>query len=149
MPLIDLDPDTLPKLKLGLHVAQIVFTFVAWCLEIAVFTNKDAKITGRNGWTFGVVSLIQNYISLKFNLLTIVDLQMFISIPAWIYLVMTPRFARTRKFANPHAMLGTDAVMTLLWLTAFATQASFNSADLCGGACGVSKAIVALGVFVW
>lgn len=128
MGLIDLDPDLLPKLKLGLHIGQIVLAFVLWCMEIAVFRAKKAQITGLNGWTFGVV---------------------FLSIPAWIYLVMTPRFSRTRRFAIPTAMLAVDGVFTIVWLSAFATQASYNGKGDCGSACGVSKAIVALGVFVF
>lgn len=68
--------------------------------------------------------------------------------PAWIYLAMAPRFPRTRKIAEPRAMLAVDAVFTVIWLSAFATQAAYNSSDLCGSACGISKAIVALGVFV-
>lgn len=62
--------------------------------------------------------------------------------------MMSPRFPRTRKLADPRAMLTVDAVFTIIWLSAFATQAAYNSADLCGTACGISKAIVALGVFV-
>lgn len=61
---------------------------------------------------------------------------------------MTPRFERTRKFALPVAMLAVDGVFVVIWLSAFATQASYNSKNLCGEKCGVSKAIVALGVFV-
>lgn len=61
---------------------------------------------------------------------------------------MTPRFDRTRKFAQPHAMLAVDGTFTVLWLSAFATQASFNAKNLCGKACGVSKGVVGLGVFI-
>lgn len=57
---VELDPDIIPNLKLGLHSFQIIFSFVAFCLEIAVFKNKDAKVTGRNGWTFGVVRLFKD-----------------------------------------------------------------------------------------
>ncbi|KAH6987769.1 hypothetical protein BKA56DRAFT_279537 [Ilyonectria sp. MPI-CAGE-AT-0026] len=123
----EFDPDIVPNLKLGLHSFQIIFTFVAWCMEIGVFRAKDSTINGLNGWTFGVC---------------------FLSIPAWIYLIMTPRFDRTRKFAQPHAMLAVDGTFTVLWLSAFATQASFNAKNLCGKACGVSKGVVALGVFI-
>ena len=73
---------------------------------------------------------------------------MFLSIPAWIYLIGTPRFERTRKFALPTAMLAVDGVFTVIWLSAFATQAAYNSANLCGKVCGISKGIVALGVLV-
>lgn len=61
---------------------------------------------------------------------------------------MTPRFDRTRKLANPYAMMAVDGVFTVIWLSAFATQASFNAENLCGSRCGISKAIVALGVFI-
>jgi hypothetical protein len=50
------DPHYVPNVKLGLHCAQIVFSFVLWCLAIAVFRGEDAQIVGLNGWTFGVVS---------------------------------------------------------------------------------------------
>jgi hypothetical protein len=75
-------------------------------------------------------------------------LQVFLSLPAWIYLMMAPRFPRTRKIAEPHAMLAVDALFTVIWLSAFSTQAAYNTANLCGNACGLSKAIVGLGVFV-
>lgn len=52
---LQLDPDLVPKLKLGLHCAQIVLALAGWCMSIAVFFGKDAKIVGNNGWTFGVV----------------------------------------------------------------------------------------------
>jgi hypothetical protein len=121
------NPDLVPKVKLGLHGAQIVFVFVLWCMEIAVFRADGARIVGNNGWTFGVC---------------------FLTIPAWIYLIMTPRWERTRRFAEVHAMLGVDLVFTIIWLSAFATQASYNSANYCGDACSVSAAIVGLGVVV-
>ncbi|ODA79860.1 hypothetical protein RJ55_05457 [Drechmeria coniospora] len=125
--MVEWDPAYVPGLKLGLHASQIVLAFTAWCLEIAVFVAKDAKIVGNNAWTFSVC---------------------FLSIPAWIYLIMTPRFGRARRFADPQAMMTVDCVFTILWLSAFATQAAFNTANLCGSACNLSKAIVALGVFV-
>lgn len=52
---LELDPENIPALKLGFHIAQIVCGFVLWCLEIAVFRNAEAKIVGKNGWTFAVV----------------------------------------------------------------------------------------------
>ncbi|KAH7318367.1 hypothetical protein B0I35DRAFT_409269 [Stachybotrys elegans] len=121
------NPQSVPSIKLGLHGAQILLSFVIWCLEIAVFTSDDARIVGNNGWTFGVT---------------------FLSVPAWIYLAMTPRFERTRRFAEPHAMLTVDALFTVIWLSAFATQASYNTANMCGSACAISRAIVGLGVIV-
>lgn len=44
-------------------------------------------------------------------------------------------------------MLCTDFLYTIIWLSAFATQAAYNTAGDCGSACGPSKAIVGLGVF--
>lgn len=122
---INFDPDIVPNLKLGLHSFQIIFSFVAWCLQIGVLNAKDAKVTGKNGWTFAVC---------------------FLSVPAWIFLIMTPRWERTRRFAQPHAMLAVDALFTIMWLSAFATQASYNAEGSCGKACGISKGIVGLGV---
>ena len=60
---------------------------------------------------------------------------------------MTPRWERTRHLAHPIAMLAVDALFAIIWFSAFATQAAFNTANNCGGACGQSKAIVGLGVF--
>ncbi|KAK4155955.1 hypothetical protein C8A00DRAFT_41509 [Chaetomidium leptoderma] len=125
---LELDPERIPTFKLVFHSLQILFAFVLWCLEIAVFRADDSKIVGNNGWTFGVF---------------------FLSIPAWIFLIMAPRFPRTRKLAEPHAMLVVDVVFTVIWLSAFATQAAYNTANLCGKACSLSKAIVALGIFVF
>lgn len=61
---------------------------------------------------------------------------------------MTPRFDRTRRFAQPYAMLLVDAIFVVIWISAFATQAAYNSADDCGKVCKLSKAIVGLGVFI-
>ena len=41
-----------------------------------------------------------------------------------------------------------DGVFAVFWLSAFSSQAAYNSAGSCGQACNVSKAIVGLGVFV-
>ncbi|KOS21285.1 hypothetical protein ESCO_006702 [Escovopsis weberi] len=127
MALIEWDPQIIPGLKLGLHSFQIIATFILWCLEIAVFRADGASIVGLNGWTFAVC---------------------FLSTPAWVFLVMTPRFDRTRKFADPYAMFAVDLLMLVLWISAFSTQAAYNSADLCGTICGVSKSIVGLGVII-
>ncbi|KAL6878971.1 hypothetical protein J3F83DRAFT_271021 [Trichoderma novae-zelandiae] len=126
MALFELDPQILPNLKLGLHSFQIVLGFLVFCLEIAVFRGETSRIVGLNGWTFAVC---------------------FLSIPGWIYLIMTPRFERTRRFANPYVMLAVDGLYIIIWLSAFSTQAAYNSSGQCGGSCGISKAVVAAGVF--
>lgn len=61
---------------------------------------------------------------------------------------MTPRFNRTIRFANVHAMFAVDLFGVILWLSAFATQAAYNSSGLCGNRCGISKGVVALGVTI-
>ncbi|KAK0664014.1 hypothetical protein QBC41DRAFT_21460 [Cercophora samala] len=124
----ELDAEQIPAFKLAFHIAQIVFAFVLWCLEIAVFRADSAKIVGNNGWTFAVF---------------------FLTVPAWIYLIGAPRFPRTRKIANPTVMVLVDVIFTIIWLSAFATQAAYNSSGLCGDVCGISKAIVGMGVFVF
>lgn len=60
---------------------------------------------------------------------------------------MAPRYPRAANISGPNAMLTIDSLMIILWLSAFATQAAYNTADSCGTACGPSKAIVGLGVF--
>lgn len=60
---------------------------------------------------------------------------------------MAPRYPRASNIAQPNALVTVDAIFTIIWLSAFATQAAYNTADSCGTACGPSKAIVALGVF--
>ena len=50
-----IDPDRVPTFKLVIHGLQILFVFVIFCLEISVFVDKKATITGQNGWTFGAV----------------------------------------------------------------------------------------------
>ena len=45
-------------------------------------------------------------------------------------------------------MVAIDVLFCILWLSAFAAQASYNSANKCGGKCSASKGIVALDVFI-
>ncbi|KAF3770825.1 hypothetical protein M406DRAFT_354579 [Cryphonectria parasitica EP155] len=122
--MVEFNKDKIPTYKLIVHIAQIVLSVTIWCLEIVVFKGGD--VNGQMGWTFGVC---------------------FLSVPAWIYLIMAPRYPRASNIAQPNALLTVDALMTIIWLSAFATQAAYNTADDCGSACGVSKAIVGLGVF--
>ncbi|KAJ2906651.1 hypothetical protein MKZ38_000906 [Zalerion maritima] len=124
---LEFAPERVPLIKLALHVAQMVLVFVAWCLEIAVIRGEDSTINGNNGWTFGLC---------------------FLSIPAWIYLCMAPRFPRTRKLADPRIMAIVDGLFAIFWLSAFASQAAFNSAGSCGQVCTLSKTIVGLAFFV-
>jgi hypothetical protein len=61
---------------------------------------------------------------------------------------LTPRFERSRKWGNPYAFAILDVVYTILWLSAFASVAAYNSAGFCFGACDLSKACVGLGFFI-
>ncbi|KAI0600483.1 hypothetical protein F4775DRAFT_546128 [Biscogniauxia sp. FL1348] len=123
---LDFDPDKVPNVKLGLHIAQAVLGLVIFILEIVLFTAQDSVINGNNGWPFGLC---------------------FLSIPAWLYLAMTPRFERTRRAAPPSVMLVVDAIFTIFWLSAFASQAAYNTANSCGQGCKVSKAVVGIAFF--
>lgn len=44
-------------------------------------------------------------------------------------------------------MVVVDCLFAIFWLSAFASQAAYNSADSCGGQCNVSKAIVGMAFF--
>ncbi|KAI1479734.1 hypothetical protein K445DRAFT_322034 [Daldinia sp. EC12] len=123
---LDVNPDKVPNTKLGLHIFQGVLAIVIFILEIVLFRADDSKINGNNGWPFGLC---------------------FLSIPAWIYLALAPRFERTRKAAQPHVMVVMDTVFTIFWLSAFASQAAYNTANSCGQGCSVSKAIVGIAFF--
>lgn len=45
-------------------------------------------------------------------------------------------------------MLAVDGLFTIIWLSAFSTQAAYNTANLCGEVCNLSKAIVGLAVII-
>jgi hypothetical protein len=125
--MVEFDIHNLQKIKLGVHIAQSTLILVAWCLEIATFHNAKS-IDGRPGWYFGLC---------------------FLTVPAIIYLTMVHRFPRTRKWANPYALVSIDLIYAIFWISAFAAQASYNSSGKCKGACGVSKGVVGFGVFIW
>lgn len=143
--MVEFNHSRIPLYKLVVHIVQIVLSVTIWCLEIVVFKGGD--VNGQMGWTFGVVSICPNS-SRQDNLTDINSSpQCFLSVPAWIYLIMAPRYPRAANIAQPNALVTVDALMTIIWLSAFATQAAYNTADDCGSACAVSKAIVGLGVF--
>ncbi|KAF7927488.1 uncharacterized protein EAE98_005870 [Botrytis deweyae] len=117
----------LQKYKLAVHIVQLAMAVVIWVLDIIVM-RSTATVDGRLGWNFGYTFLV---------------------LPAVIYLTMTVRFPRTRKFANPYALLVIDLVWCVMALSAFAAVANWNSTGKCGSGCKVSKAVVGLGVFLW
>ncbi|KAI9733504.1 MAG: hypothetical protein M1818_007252 [Claussenomyces sp. TS43310] len=126
--MVELSADTLPKIKTGIHIAQAVFIFVAWCIMIAIF-RSDAHIGGAAGFYFGLC---------------------FLSIPVIVYPTLTPVFPRSRKWANAYAFAILDILSTILWLAAFAALAAWNTADGCKSkhGCTLSKVDVGLGFFV-
>ncbi|TRX96265.1 hypothetical protein FHL15_002989 [Xylaria flabelliformis] len=123
---LNINPDRIPNIKGGLHIAQLVLALTIFILEIVLFRADGAKINGNNAWPFGLC---------------------FLSIPAWIYLALSPRYERTRRVANPNVMLVIDSIFAIFWLSAFASQAAYNTANSCGKACAVSKAIVGIAFF--
>lgn len=157
--MVEFNRDRIPLYKLIVHIAQIVLSVTIWCLEIVVFKGGD--VNGQMGWTFGVVSIHSSSPPAHRDRIlpplpsaqvspanTSVALsQCFLSVPAWIYLIMAPRYPRASNIAQPNALLTVDAIFGIIWLSAFATQAAYNTANSCGSACGASKAIVGLGVF--
>lgn len=162
---MEFNPHYFQHIKLGVHIAQLVFIFVAWVIEIAVF-RSSAKIDGRPGWFFGLVCAVHFSRAIilissdnarralhgrwhNWALANSRDSQCFLTIPAVIYETMTPRFPRTRKFAHPYGLVAVDAIFMIMWLSAFAAVASFNSSGKCGSGCKLSEATVGLGVFVW
>ena len=52
---LEVHAESIPKFKLAFHIAQIVFSLVLWCIEIAVFRADGSVVTGNVGWTFAVV----------------------------------------------------------------------------------------------
>jgi len=127
--MVEFSAETLPKFKTGIHIAQAVFIFVAWCIMITVF--RAAKSIGAAaGFYFGMC---------------------FLSIPAILYPTLTPVFPRSRKWANAYAFAILDILFAIIWLAAFAALAAWNSSGGCGSthSCSLSKADVGLGFFIF
>jgi len=115
------------QLKLGLHITQAVFIFVAWVLTIVYF--RQATIYGTDiSWYFAMC---------------------FVSIPAIIYQTLTPMFNRSRRWGHPYAFATVDVLFTVLWLSAWAAVAAWNLEAQCSGACTESEAMVGLGFMVF
>ncbi|KAI0969683.1 hypothetical protein F4678DRAFT_463016 [Xylaria arbuscula] len=123
---LNINPDKIPNIKLGIHIAQVILALTVFILEIVLFRADGSKINGNDAWPFGLC---------------------FLSIPAWVYLALAPRYERTRRAANPNVMLVVDSIFAIFWLSAFASQAAYNTANSCGKACAVSKAIVGIAFF--
>lgn len=59
---LNINPDKVPTIKLGLHLAQVILGLTVFILEIIVFTSDGSKINGNNGWPFGLVSRNLNHV---------------------------------------------------------------------------------------
>lgn len=53
---LNINPDKVPNIKFGLHIAQVILALTVFILEIIVFRADNSKINGNNGWPFGLVS---------------------------------------------------------------------------------------------
>lgn len=76
---LEIDPENIPTFKLVFHSLQIVCGFIGWCLEIAVFRDKDSKIVGNNGWAFAVVCCLASKTPFTGGLRTVRLTQRFLS----------------------------------------------------------------------
>lgn len=65
-----------------------------------------------------------------------------------IYNSMTLLFARSRSWGNAYVFAVLDVLFAILWLSAFAAVAAWNSKGYCFGACNVSKAMVGFGFLI-
>lgn len=65
-----------------------------------------------------------------------------------IYNSMTLLFARSRSWGNAYVFAGLDVLYAILWLSAFASVAAWNSNGYCFGACNFSKAMVGFGFLI-
>lgn len=54
--MVEFSVDSLHKIKIGLHIAQGVCIFAAWCVTVALLTTTDTTIGRADGWYFALVS---------------------------------------------------------------------------------------------
>ncbi|KAF2093876.1 hypothetical protein NA57DRAFT_61094 [Rhizodiscina lignyota] len=138
----------LQKGKIATHCVQALFVFVALCVLIAMFV-QNGHSDGRGKWYCAVA---------------------FLCIPAWVFLIMTPMWQRTVRFANAFALAAVDVVFTIFWFSAFIALAVWITDGEKQGAkdkkvggsgnctifaygnekkCELAKAAVGLGAVIW
>ncbi|KAF2680205.1 hypothetical protein K458DRAFT_108570 [Lentithecium fluviatile CBS 122367] len=100
------------RCKATAHVVQVLLTFIAGCLTLAIMT-KDGPTGGATKFYFALC---------------------FLTAPAIIYLVMVPMWSRAERFANVYAFVAIDALFTLLWFSAFIAVAMWNAKGIKEGA---------------
>ncbi|KAI9862968.1 MAG: hypothetical protein M1813_004141 [Trichoglossum hirsutum] len=91
------------KAKVVAHIFQGVLVFIAWAITFSILVSPGGT-DGRSKWYFVLC---------------------FLTAPALIYLSMTPRFEKTRKFANVYAFAAVDALFCIFWFSAFVAVAAF------------------------
>ena len=108
------------RAKNAVHALQALFIFIGAIITIAIYT-KGGKGDGRINYFFGLVrSLPLSYEVRKTN-----RPQCFLSIPVLIYQTAVPVFPRTKRYSNPYAHVGIDALWMLLWFAAWVGEAVF------------------------
>lgn len=119
-----LPQDKLGKIKNYVHAGQGVIIAIAWLMCIIIFT-RDGDSDGRIGWYFALVS--QQAVAVNGAMADHVFLQCWLTIPILVYLVMVPMFSRSRRFSNMYAFAALDVISIILWLSAWASMASYVS----------------------
>ncbi|TGZ77882.1 hypothetical protein EX30DRAFT_398276 [Ascodesmis nigricans] len=144
----------LQKASIGMHIAQMLFSVVVMGV-MAASMLQDGRASGPARFMFALTWL---------------------SLPGHIYLVMTPRFQRTRMLAHPYWVLGINVIYTIFWFAAFIALATYTNKGISNGknkekddkikdkggcalfpagtgetekACSLNKSGVGLGVFMW
>jgi translocation protein SEC72 len=98
-----LELDSYSKIKNVVHAFQGALLVLAMILTVAILT-RPGETDGRVGWYFALCWL---------------------TIPILVYLVMVPMWSRARRFSNVYAYATLDGLSTFLWLTAWASTASY------------------------
>ncbi|KAH0544404.1 hypothetical protein FGG08_001430 [Glutinoglossum americanum] len=95
------------RAKIVGHIFQGILVFIAWAITFSILISPGGT-DGRSKWYFTLC---------------------WFTAPALIYMSMTPRFERTRKFANAYAFAALDILFCIFWFSAFVAVAAFNAAS--------------------
>lgn len=121
-----LELDRFGQFKNYIHIFQAVVLFLAWALTIAVLTQRGEN-DGRVGWYFGLVRF-GPFPGLHERAFCLTGIQQcWLTIPILVYLTMVPMWSRARRFANTYAFAALDGASVVLWLSAWASMASYVS----------------------
>jgi translocation protein SEC72 len=115
-----LELDQFGQYKTYIHIGQAVVLFLAWALTIAVLTRSGSN-DGRVGWYFGLVCSHPS----ATDIFILTRRQCWLTIPILIYLTMVPMWSRARRFSNIYAFAALDMLSVVLWLSAWASMASY------------------------